>query len=624
MSILEKINTPKDLQIIKKELLPDLAKEMRDEIIQTVSRNGGHLASSLGTVELAIALHYVFNTPQDKIIWDVGHQAYPHKLLTGRRERFSTVRTHGGLSGFPRREESEHDAFTVGHSSTAISAALGYAVARDLKGTDNKVVAVIGDGSMTGGLAFEGLQNAGHLATDMLVILNDNEMFISHRVGALAGYLTKLLTGGMMQKLEARVETFIKRMHFWGSHVLRVAKRFKVMLFPGMLFEEMGFSYLGPVDGHDVFQLIEILKNVKTLKGPVLLHIITKKGKGYGPAENEPTRFHGIGRFNVITGESETSAAAPSFTQVFGDTLVRLAKDDPKIVAITAAMPEGTGLDSFAAAYPSRFFDVGIAEGHAITFAAGLAADGLKPVCSIYSTFLQRGLDQLIHDVALQKLPVIIGLDRAGLVGEDGPTHHGAFDLSYMRFIPNFTVMAPADENELQHMLYTALTLNGPVAIRYPRGAGYGVTLDRELKVLPVGKADVLRTGSDVVFISIGSMVHPCRSAAESLEKKGVRAGVVNARFLKPFDDKAVLDAVRHAGRVIVVEENSVKGGLNSTVCELLKGMPVPVLSIALPDAFVEHGAMKVIREKYCLSAETIAAKAEEWLATLPERAVKA
>lgn len=623
MSILEKINKPQDLQIIKKELLPDLAREMRDEIIQTVSRNGGHLASSLGTVELAIALHYVFNCPQDKLIWDVGHQAYPHKLLTGRRERFSTLRTHGGMSGFPKREESEYDAFTVGHSSTAISAALGYAVARDIKGGDNKVVAIIGDGSMTGGLAFEGLQNSGHIGTDMLVILNDNEMFISHRVGALAGYLTKLLTGGMMQKLESRVATFFKRMHFWGSHILRIAKRFKVLIFPGMLFEEMGFSYLGPVDGHDVFQLIEILKNVKKLKGPVLLHIITKKGKGYEPAEKEPTKFHGIGRFNVITGEPEGSGAIPSYTQIFGQTLVRLGKDDPKIVAITAAMPDGTGLDAFAAAYPDRFFDVGIAEGHAITFAAGLAAAGLKPVCSIYSTFMQRGLDQLIHDVALQKLPVIIGLDRAGLVGEDGPTHHGAFDLSYLRFIPNFTIMAPADENELQHMLYTATTLNTPVAIRYPRGAGYGIALDRELKALSVGKAEVVRKGNDMVFVAIGAMVHPCRMAAEALEKKGVQAGVINARFLKPFDDTTVLDAVQQAGRVVVVEENSIKGGLNSTVCELLKGMSIPVLSIALPDAFVEHGAMKILREKYGLTSGSIAAKTEEWLSRQPVRVAK-
>ncbi|MHB9154985.1 MAG: 1-deoxy-D-xylulose-5-phosphate synthase [Endomicrobiales bacterium] len=615
MAILEKINTPEDLQIIKKELLPGLSAEIRNEIIQTVSANGGHLASSLGTVELTVALHYVFKAPKDKILWDVGHQSYAHKLLTGRRAGFSTLRTLGGISGFPRREESPYDPFTVGHSSTSISAAVGFAAARDIKQDDYRVVAVIGDGSMTGGLAFEGLQNAGHLGTDLLVVLNDNEMFISHRVGALASYLAKLLTAGTLKKLEKKVELFFKRMHFWGSHVLRVAKRFKVLLFPGMLFEEMGFSYLGPVDGHDVFGLIEILSKVKQLKGPVLLHIITKKGKGYTPAENEPTKFHGVGRFNIITGETEPAGKVPSYTQVFSQTLVKLAREDERVVAITAAMPEGTGLDAFAREFPGRFFDVGIAEGHAVTFAGGLAAEGLRPVCSIYSTFLQRSLDQLIHDVALQKLPVVIAADRAGIVGEDGATHQGAFDLSFTQFIPNFTVMAPADENELQHMLKTALSLPGPSLIRFPRGSAVGVPFDREPYALPVGKAEVLREGKDLYLCAIGNTVHPALSAAGLLAARGISAGVVNVRFLKPFDEARMISLAAAVKHFVVVEENSLIGGLGSRIYPALNGQNVKILHLALPDSFIEHGDPKILREKYNLTAEKIAARTGEWFA---------
>ena len=509
MNILEKINGPEDLRVIKKELLPELAAEIRRKIIETTSTNGGHVAPSLGTVELTIALHYIFEAPKDKIIWDVGHQAYAHKIITGRAKTFSSLRTFGGISGFPRREESEFDPFGVGHSSTAISAALGFAVARDARGESHKVVAVIGDGSMTGGLAFEGLQNAGHLGADLLVILNDNEMFISHRVGALARYLTKLLTAGSLKRLEEKVETFFKRIHFWGSHVLRVAKRFKVLLFPGMLFEEMGFGYLGPVDGHDMEGLIEILGSVKDLKGPLLLHVITKKGKGYPPAEAEPTKFHGIGKFDAVTGETAAAGSVPTYTGVFSNTLVSLAGSDDRIMAITAAMPEGTGLDEFAKAFPQRFFDVGIAEGHALTFAAALAAAGMRPVCAIYSTFLQRSVDQIIHDIALQKLPVVLAIDRAGIVGEDGATHQGVFDLSFLRYIPGLTIMAPADENELQHMLKTALSLPGPSAVRYPRGTGTGIKLDSEMKTIPVGKAEIKKEGGDVTILAIGNMVQP-------------------------------------------------------------------------------------------------------------------
>lgn len=614
MSILEKINKPQDLRIIKKELLPKLAEEIRDEIVQAVSQNGGHLASSLGTVELTLALHYVLNAPEDKIIWDVGHQAYAHKIITGRRDSFRTLRTFGGISGFPRREESEYDAFGVGHSSTAISAALGFAVARDLQKKDNKVVAIIGDGSMTGGLAFEGLQNAGHLGTDLLVVLNDNEMFISHRVGALAGYLAKLLTAGMLKRLEKKVEVFFKRIHFWGSHILKVAKRFKVLLFPGMLFEEMGFSYLGPVDGHDVFGLIEILSKVKDLKGPVLLHVITKKGKGYTPAENEPTKFHGVGRFNIITGEPDKNGSLPSYTQVFGQSIMKLAKNDERIVGITAAMTEGTGLEEFAKEYPNRFYDVGIAEGHALTFAAGLACEGLKPVCCIYSTFMQRGLDQIIHDIALQNLPVILALDRAGIVGEDGATHHGNFDLSYLRFIPNLTIMAPADENELQHMVATALANNGPTAIRYPRGSGVGAALDRDMSPIEKGTAKVISEGSSVMLVCLGNTVYPGIKAAEILKTKGISAGVVNMRFLKPLDVKTLEALSKKVKCFAVIEENSVIGGLCGAVSEYFAGKNIKILNIGLPDKFIEHGSQKILRDKYGLSPEKIAESVSVWL----------
>ncbi len=612
-TILDKINAPQDLRIIKKELLGQLSQEIREEIIQTVSQTGGHLASSLGAVEIAVALHYVYNSPTDKIIWDVGHQAYAHKLLTGRRNTFKTQRTFGGLSGFPKRTESEHDVFGTGHSSTSISAALGMAAARDMKGGDNKVVAVIGDGSMTSGLSFEGMQNVGHLGSDMLVVLNDNEMFISHRVGALAAYFAKLTTGGLFKNFEHRVEDFFKRMHFWGSQLLRVAKRFKVLLFPGMLFEEMGFSYLGPVDGHDVHALIEILSNVKKLKGPVLLHVITKKGKGYKPAESEPTKFHGVGRFNIITGEPEAGKGG-GFTKVFGSTLQRLARADERIVAVTAAMSEGTGLADFAKEFPKRTFDVGIAEGHALTFAAGLAADGIKPVVAIYSTFLQRSVDQIIHDIALQKLPVIMAIDRAGLVGEDGATHHGAFDLSYLRYVPDLAIMAPADENELQHMLFTAVGLNVPVAIRYPRGTSGSVTpMDKELKALPLGRAEVKVEGKDLYILAIGSTVVPCVEAAALLKNKGISAGVVNMRFAKPLDVPLIQKLARETGKLVVVEENSIIGGLYGAVCEQVAGGNTAVLPIALPDQFVEHGAQTLLRDKYGLTAEKIAFAVENW-----------
>ncbi|HBU70270.1 MAG TPA: 1-deoxy-D-xylulose-5-phosphate synthase [Elusimicrobia bacterium] len=614
MTVLDMINKPNDLRNIKRSLLPDLAAEIREKIISTVSKNGGHLAPSLGTVELTIALHYVFDAPKDKLLWDVGHQAYAHKILTGRKDTFDTLRTFGGLSGFPKISESEYDAFGVGHSSTSISAALGMAVARDLKHEDNKVVAIIGDGSMTGGLAFEGLQNAGHLGSDLLVILNDNQMFISHRVGALAGYLTKLLTAGTFKKLEKRVEQFFQRMHFWGSSILRVAKRFKVLLFPGMLFEEMGFAYVGPVDGHDIERLIEIFSNIKKLKGPVLLHVITKKGKGYSHAEKEAPKFHGIGKFDVETGEPLSTSSVPSYTEVFSDTLTKIAESDEKITAITAAMPEGTGLDTFASKFKDRFFDVGIAEGHAMTFAAGLAANGMKPVCAIYSTFAQRALDQMIHDVALQKLPVVLALDRAGLVGEDGATHHGAFDLSFTRLIPNYIIMAPSDENELKDMLYTAVNLNSPVMLRYPRGIGTGAKIESAMVKLPVGKARVLSEGRDFTIFALGNMVGPSLEAAKLLKPLGISCGVIDMRFLKPLDEKIVLETAKKTKAVAAAEENSLLGGLNSAVCEILQGSGVRMLKIGLPDSFVEHGSPKILREKYGLTAEKIADRIKSFI----------
>jgi len=613
MSVLELINRPSDLLLIRKELLPGLAEEIREKIITVTSQRGGHLASSLGTVELAIALHYVFNSPQDRIIWDVGHQAYAHKILTGRRDNFTTLRQYGGISGFPDPKESEYDAFGVGHSCTAISAALGIACARDLSGNSYKVVAVIGDGSMTGGMAFEALNNAGHLGKDLLVVLNDNEMFISHRVGALAGYLTKLLTLGLVKELERRVKKFLTRVSFWGIAVLRVVRRFKVLLFPGMLFEEMGFSYLGPIDGHNVHYLIEILEKVKDMRGPVLIHIITKKGKGYPPAEREPIKFHGVSAFNILTGEVEKSKIS-SYTEVFSQALINLARSNEKIIAITAAMPQGTGLDSFQKEFPKRYFDVGIAEQHAVTFAAGLARAGYRPVCAIYSTFLQRAFDQIIDDVCLQNLPVVFAIDRAGIVGEDGATHQGMFDLSYLRLIPNIAVMAPKDENELVHMLNTALSWNFPCAIRYPRGEGFGVKLDGQYKVLPLGKAEVLAEGDDVAILAIGNSVHPSFLAQQRLEAEGIKVNLANMRFVKPLDEDLIKKIIKKVHKIVTVEENTLSGGFGSAVKELLAADGVRILSIGLPDRFIEHGRSEELREKYGLTAERIADKVREFV----------
>ncbi len=622
--ILEKINSPADLRLLKREVLQQLAEEVRKLMIETVAKTGGHLAPSLGCVELAIALHYVYNTPKDKIIWDVGHQSYAHKILTGRRDKFATLRQWGGISGFTRREESEYDFFGTGHSSTAVSAALGIAVARDLAKEKYNVVAVIGDGTITGGMAYEALNNAGHLQTALLVILNDNEMFISHRVGAIAGYLTRILTLGLLKKAERKIEYFFHRLHFAGLFTLRIAKRFKVLFFPGMLFEELGFSYLGPIDGHNLNLLIdtfERIKHFKDFKGPVLLHIITKKGKGFPIAEKEPTKFHGIEPFDITTGNTSKTNHRPTYSSVFGRTLVRLAREDKRICAITAAMSVGTGLTEFAQEFPERLFDVGIAEQHAVTFAAGLAAAGMRPVCTIYSTFLQRAFDQIIHDVALQKLPVIFAIDRAGIVGEDGPTHQGIFDLTYLRLIPNLTVMSPTDENELQNMFATAIDLNTPVAIRYPRGTcpvreEDEIGPDRNFKKIPFGKGKILTSGKDLLIIAIGSMVYPALEAVKQLEKENIRSTLVNIRFLKPLDEVLIREKLKELihPRIVTIEEN-ITSGLGGAVNEIFAKEKVEILSIGLPDRFIEQGATELIKEKYGLSSQKILKKIKSFLA---------
>jgi len=618
MELLKNINTPADLKKVKPEQLPQVAAEVRSFILDTVSKLGGHLASSLGSTDITVALHYAFDTPKDKLVWDTGHQTYGHKILTGRKDRMNTIRQFGGLSGFLKRSESEYDTFGAGHASTAISAALGMAVARDLKGESNKVVAIVSDGCMTGGEAYEGLQNAGQVQTDIIVVLNDNQMFISNRVGALGTFLSKLLTLGAVRDAEHEVKKFLARFQFWGESILRVAKRAKVLLFPGMLFEEMGFTYFGPVDGHDVEQLAAVFAHVKKLKGPILVHCVTKKGKGYAAAEEDQYTWHGPGKFDVATAkmlkQPVTKAPPPTYTAVFGKAVVKEAEADPRIVGITAAMPEGTGMDAFRDRFPKRYFDVGLAEEHAVTFAAGLASEGYRPIVAIYSTFLQRAYDQIEHDVCLQKLPVILALDRAGLVGEDGPTHHGVFDYSYLRMIPGMTVMAPADENELQNMLRTAIELNAPVSIRYPRGAGVGVAMDPEAKAIPVGKGARLKDGNDVTLLAIGNRVHPALEAAQILEDKGYSVGVVNMRFVKPIDVELLKECAAKTPRLVTIEDNVIQGGFGTAVLEALTPGRAEVLRIGIPDAFVEHGAPHLLYDSIGLSAPKIAERVAAWL----------
>jgi 1-deoxy-D-xylulose-5-phosphate synthase len=614
--ILSRIDSPSDLKGLSPKDLPLLAAELREMIIATCAANGGHLAPSLGVVELTIALHRVFDSPRDRIVWDVGHQAYAHKLLTGRRERFATLRTKGGISGFPKRDESPHDAFDTGHSSTSISAALGFAVARDLKKARNKVIAVIGDGSMTGGIAYEGLNHAGHLNRDLVVILNDNEMSIAENVGALSSFLSRTITSEFIHKIKKDVESFLGGLDGLGQGMLKLARRaedsLKGLFTPGMLFEAFGFEYVGPIDGHNLEALQETLENVKRFDDAVLIHVLTKKGKGYAPAEKNPSLFHGVGPFEAASGKVlKAKGGGASYTAVFGDVVKEIAADDERVVALTAAMPDGTGLTPFAREFPQRFFDVGIAEQHGVTFAAGLAAEGFKPVFAVYSSFLQRAYDQVFHDVCLQNLPVIFAIDRAGVVGSDGPTHHGAFDLSYLRHLPNMTLMAPKDENELQHMILTAVEHDGPVAVRYPRGNGVGVPLDQTFRTLPVGKGELLRDGRDGALFAIGAMVYPALEAVEILAADGIELTVVNARFVKPLDRELLLAMATRTGLVFTVEENSLQGGFGTAVMELLEmeGLEgIHVTRFGYPDRYLEQGEQQDLRAACGLDPAGIAA----------------
>jgi len=627
-ALLNRIEKPEDVKALTVRELEQLASELRHFIIDTVSQNGGHLAPNLGTVELTLALYSVFSFPGDKLVWDVGHQAYTHKILTGRRDAFKTLRKKGGITGFPNRSESVYDAFGVGHASTSISAALGMALARDAKGEKNQVIAVIGDGALTGGESFEALNNAGDLGTKLIVILNDNEMSIDANVGAMSEYLSRIRIAPQYARAKRDMGSLLMSIPHIGDKVYKTASHLKdgvrSVLVPGSLFEEMGFHYIGPIDGHNIGLLEEVLASAKEMEGPVLIHIHTVKGKGYKPAEQAPDKFHGVGCFDPSTGKSAKKAGcAPSYTSVFSKALIDLAKDRPDILAITAAMPSGTGLKAFGQAYPKRFFDVGIAEEHAMTLAAGMAAAGMHPVIALYSTFAQRAYDQLIHDVCLQNLPVTLCLDRAGLVGEDGPTHHGVFDLSYLRQMPNMCVMAPKDEEELRHMLATAIAIEGPAAVRYPRGAGLGVPLTDSLETLPVGKAEVLQEEGDIAFLAVGTMVEKAKEAAAILKEEGIEAAVVNMRFIKPLDTELLGEMARTKKILITAEENVLAGGFGSAVAEYLAdhGIEVPLLRFGIPDRFIEQGTRRELLSLCGLQPDEMAERIRERLSQLEENA---
>lgn len=627
-ALLNRIEKPEDVKALTVRELEQLASELRHFIIDTVSQNGGHLAPNLGTVELTLALYSVFSFPGDKLVWDVGHQAYTHKILTGRRDAFKTLRKKGGITGFPNRSESVYDAFGVGHASTSISAALGMALARDARGEKNQVIAVIGDGALTGGESFEALNNAGDLGTKLIVILNDNEMSIDANVGAMSEYLSRIRIAPQYARAKRDMGSLLMSIPHIGDKVYKTASHLKdgvrSVLVPGSLFEEMGFHYIGPIDGHNIGLLEEVLASAKEMEGPVLIHIHTVKGKGYKPAEQAPEKFHGVGCFDPSTGKSAKKAGcAPSYTSVFSKALIDLAKDRPDILAITAAMPSGTGLKAFGQAYPKRFFDVGIAEEHAMTLAAGMAAAGMHPVIALYSTFAQRAYDQLIHDVCLQNLPVTLCLDRAGLVGEDGPTHHGVFDLSYLRQMPNMCVMAPKDEEELRHMLATAIAIEGPAAVRYPRGAGLGVPLTDSLETLPVGKAEVLQEEGTIAFLAVGTMVEKAKEAAAILKEEGIEAAVVNMRFIKPLDTELLGEMARTKRLLITAEENVLAGGFGSAVAEYLAdhGIEVPLLRFGIPDRFIEQGTRCELLSLCGLQPDEMAERIRERLSQLDENA---
>jgi 1-deoxy-D-xylulose-5-phosphate synthase len=614
--LLDSINTPADVRKLDRKQLQQLAQEIRERIIEVVSKIGGHFGGNLGIVELTLALHYVYDTPRDQLVFDTGHQSYPHKLITGRREQFHTIRQHNGISGFCKREESEYDVFNAGHASTSISAALGIAVARDFRKEDYRVVAVIGDGALSGGLALEGLNQAGHLKRKLLIVLNDNDMSISTNVGAMSGYLNSIIKGQRYNQVKDLAKGIMDRIPLVGGKLHEVAhdmeQVLKNMVVPGTLFEELGFRYLGPYDGHDLDFLIDLFERNKDYNGPLLVHVITKKGKGYVPAEDKPIWSHGVTPFDIDSGEVRKSdkSAPPTYTAVFADTLIELARRDPKIVAITAAMPEGTGLDKFAKALPDRMFDVGIAEEHAVTFAGGMATQGMKPIAAIYSTFLQRAFDQVFHDVTIMDLPVVFALDRGGIAGADGPTHHGIYDMAYLRIFPNMVCMAPKDENELRHMLKTAFETNHPTSLRYPRGNGFGVKMDAELQSLPIGKGEVLREGDAATIFAIGNEVWPSMQAAELLAKDGIEVTVINARFIKPLDDELIQQYCKPFSRVITVEEGSLAGGFGAAVMERCEQLGIPDVQfhrIGIPDEYVHHGSQDVLRAQYDLHAEGIA-----------------
>ncbi len=619
--LLEQIQSPEDIKQLSLEELKELAYEIRRRLIHVTAATGGHLAPNLGTVELTLALHYVFQSPEDKLIWDVGHQAYVHKLLTGRNKDFDTLRQWNGISGFPKRSENPHDAFGVGHASTSVSAATGFALARDNNQKKHEVVAVIGDGALTGGMVYEALNHAGHLGLNMTVILNDNNMSIDNSVGSMSKYLTRVRTAPNYTKMKRDLETMLKKIPTVGTKVFDAADKFKDsfknVLVPGLFFEELGFKYFGPINGHDMSELIPVLENSKNFDCPILIHCITKKGKGYLPAEERPDKFHGTGAFDIKTGESKSSNKTISYTEIFANTMISLGEKDNRIVGITAAMGSGTGIDKFSKKFPNRAYDVGIAEEHAVTMASAMALDGQKPFVAIYSTFLQRSFDQIIHDTALQNAPVVFALDRAGLVGEDGPTHHGVFDLSYMRMIPNMTIMAPKDENELQHMLYSATTYNSPTSIRYPRGAGFGVKIDNTFCKIEKGKAELLKEGNDILLIAIGTMVHPSLEVAKHFEKKGYSVGVINARFVKPLDENLLCKQIENAQHIFTLEENTISGGFGSAILELAEKNFIfkkTIYQIGIPDQFISHGNIAILKKELQLDVPGIISQIENKL----------
>jgi 1-deoxy-D-xylulose-5-phosphate synthase len=618
-AILNTINSPKELRQLDRKVLPQLAGELRTFLIESVSKTGGHLASNLGVVELTIALHYVFNTPDDRLVWDVGHQTYPHKILTGRRDKMPSLRKPQGIAGFPRRQESEYDAFGTGHSSTSISAALGMAVAAKKAGLNRRAVAIIGDGAMTAGMAFEALNNAGDMDANVIVVLNDNDMSISNNVGALNNYLAKLLSSRFYGNVRMSGKKVLSGIPPMMEFAKRAEEHVKGMVMPGTLFEEFGFNYIGPIDGHNMDTLVETLNNIKHLNGPQFLHIVTKKGKGFEPAEDDPNKFHGVGKFDPCNGDAiknvQVQTAKKTYSEVFGDWLVDMAEMDERLMGITPAMCDGSGLNAFAEQFPNRYFDVGIAEQHALTFAAGMACDGLKPVVAIYSTFLQRAYDQLIHDIALQNLPVLLAIDRAGLVGTDGPTHAGSFDYAYLRCIPNIVVMAPSNENECRQMLYTGFQYNGIAAVRYPRGAGIGQAIEKSMRAIPIGKAEIKRESAHtniaekIAILSFGSMLAPCMAAGEALN-----ATVINMRFVKPMDVDMIQTMAQSHGLIVTVEENCLMGGAGAAVLEALQtiqntvkpAINIRTLCLGLPDAFIEHGVHETMLTECGLDSDGI------------------